>query len=366
MFTRRLFAAIVCISIGCEANRVPKNQTVEKTREPIATLDGNVALEFSPDGKWLAIGAELVDTSTWEVTAMLEERVSEENPESKNHWGYTSAAFSPDSKKLALGDQDGSLRILEVPSMELKQEVVAHGARITGIGFGSDDETIITTSVDDLIRIRIWNSQTEEDIRMWNSRLGDEVLRDGNAGSKDQDAPDADVVGGVDIFALSPDRKLFAVADVNSKIVVGSMREGKILHEFKGPNGDQVEMDSLAFSHDSSKLLIGVTPEVYVYKVNGEPTTVQIETAADSMPVYVKAIDESGLIAMFYGDPESQMPVVEFYDLAHVKSIGSFFPHQQRGNYWAASPDGRYIATTGRGGPVRIWDVAEAVRDLSQ
>lgn len=366
MLTTRLFALIVCVIIGCKSNHVPKNQEVEETKEPIATLDGNVALEFSPDGKWLAIGAELVDTSTWKVAAMLEERLSEDNPESKNHWGYTSAAFSPDSKRLAIGDQDGTLRILEVPSMELVQEVVAHGARITGIGFGNDNETIITTSVDDLIRMRIWNSRTEEDIRMWNSQLGDDVYRSGNEEAEDQDVPNADVVGAVDVFALSPNRELFAAADVNSKIVIGSMREGKILHEFKGPDGDQVQMDSLAFSFDSSKLLVGVTPKVYVYNVNGEPTTVQIETKADSTPLHAKALNESGFIAIFYRDTDSKMPIVEFYDLAQAKSIGSFYPHQGRGNYWAASPDGQYIATTGRGGPVRIWNVAEVMRDLSQ
>ena len=201
---------------------------------------------------------------------------------------------------------------------------------------------------------------------MWNSTWGDEELRGGEDASALQDAPPADVVDAVDVFALSPDRELFAVADLNSKIAVGSTREAKILHEFQGPDGDQVEMDSLAFSADSSKLLIGVTPKVYVYNLDGEPTSIQIETEADSMPLYVKTINESGLIAMFYGDADSEMSVIELYDLESVKSIGAFFDHELRGNFWAVSSDGRYIATIGRGGPVRIWDVAEIVRDLSQ
>jgi WD40 repeat protein len=358
MIAKQLFLTIVCILVGCNSNSVAKktNAKAVKTKEPVATLDGNVAIGFSPDGKWLAIGAELVDTSTWKVVAMLEERVSEKNPKSKNHWGYTSVAFSPDSKKLALGDQDGSLRILEVPSMEMKQEVLAHGARLTGIGFARDNETIVTTSVDDYVRLRIWNSRTDKEL----FRSASEKA------AKNPNVPTADVVGAVDVFALSPDRELFAVADVMSKIVIANVSDGKILHEFKGPDGDTVEMDSLAFSSDSTKLLVAVTPKVYVYNLNGEPTNVEIQTKANSEALHVKTINESGLISMFYVDKDSTAPIVEFYDLAKTKSLGTFFPDQTRGVYWAASADGQYIATTGRGGPVRIWNVAEAMQDLTQ
>ncbi len=55
-----------------------------------------------------------------------------------------------------------------------------------------------------------------------------------------------------------------------SKIVVGRVQDGKVLHSFKGPQGDKVEMDSLAFTGDSNKLWIGVTPNIHVQAVNGE------------------------------------------------------------------------------------------------
>lgn len=352
MFTPRMFATVVCMLVGCNANHVAQNQKVEKIKEPLATLDGHVALDFSPDNKWLAIGAELVDTSTWKVAAMLEERISDKNPTSKNHWGYTSAAFSPDSKKLAIGDQDGSLRILEVPSMVLTKEFLAHGARITGIGFGNDNETVVTTSVD-------------EYIRMWNSRTGEELFRSGDLAPKVPAESIAGFFGAVDIFALSPNRELFAAADITKRIVIGSMRDGKIVHEFKGPGGDKIEMDSLAFSFDSSKLLVGVTPKVYVYNVIDASVAGQIEAKADST-LFVKSINESGLIAMYYRATGSKMAMVEFYDMAQAKSLGAFVAHQSRGAFWSVSGDGRYIATTGHGGPVRIWSVTEAMRDLVQ
>lgn len=354
MVNIRLFAIVFCVFLGC-TKTATKSPVVDKSKTPFATIEGNVALDFSPDGKWLAVGAELIDTSTWKVTALLEERVSDKNPKSKNHWGYTAAAFSPDSKKLAIGDQDGTLRILDVPSMKMTHEVLAHGARLTGIGFAMDNETIVTTSIDDIIRIRIWNYKT-----------GKELLRSDSIDKtpREQGGLVVDIVNGVDVFALSPNRELFAVADVQSKIVIGSLKEGKILQEFKGPHGDQVEMDSLAFSADSSKLLVGVTPKVYVYNLKGEPTSVEIQTKADSTAIYTKTVNEAGLLALYYIDAKSTMPVIDFYDQSQNKSLGTFFPHQSRSTYWAVSHDGKFIATTGRGGPVRIWNVEESMRDL--
>lgn len=358
MLGKRLFITMVCVFIGCNAssNKTAQTQKFEKTKEPIATVDGNVAVEFSPDGKWLAVGAELIDTSTWKVVGMLDERVSDKKPNSKNHWGYSSIAFSPDSTKVALGDQDGSLRILEVPSMKLIHEGLAHGARPTGIGFASDNETIVTSSVDDVLRLRVWNSRTDELI----FRSADSVKS-----PPDEKGLMVDVVGAVDIFALSPNRELYAVADVMSKIVIGRVRDGKVLQEFTGPDGDKVEMDSLAFTADSSKLLIAVAPNVYVYGLDGKPSDVQIETKANTETLYVKTINDSGLTALYYIEAKTNMPIIEFYDLAQSKSLGTFYPHQMRGNFWAASLTGQFIATVGRGGPVSIWNVTEALNGLT-
>lgn len=349
---------ILCISsIGCRPNVTTGTQKNGTPREPTVTIDGNVALAFSPDGNWLAIGAELIDTNTWDIAAVLEERVSENNPQSKNHWGYTSVAFSPDSKKLALGDQDGTLRLLAVPSMALTQEVLAHGARITGIGFAADNKTIVTTSVDDFLRVRIWDSQN-----------GEEIFRSVDSGILGGEINDTtvDIVKAVDIFALSRDRELFAVADVMSKIVIFNVQDGRVLQQFMGPNADSVEMDSLAFSANASKLLIGVTPKVYVFSLDGGVLLADIETTADSQTLQVKAVNADGLIAMSYNDADSGMPAIELYSLTEQKSRVTFFPHEMRGAFWDVSPDGKYIATTGRGGPVRIWSVAEALQSVSR
>jgi WD40 repeat protein len=357
VFSSWLLAACVLHMTACNSNSSSKKSGLAANREPIASLEGNVALAFSPDGKWLAIGAELVDTSTWKVVAMLEERVSDDHPKSKNHWGYTSAAFSPDSKKLALGDQDGTLRILDIPSVTLAQEVLAHGARLTGIGYASDNVTMVTSSVDDLIRLRVWNSQTDE--LLFRSVDHQKFVEEGSQGRL------ADIIGAVDIFALSPNRELFAVADVFGKILVCSVADGKVMHEFMGPDAESVEMDTLAFTFDSSQLLIGVTPKVFVYSLDGEPTGVEIRTNADSGVLDVLALNESGLIAISYGDEATKMPAVAFYDLSQQKALGSFFPHEMRGSHWAASPNGEFLATTGRGGGVRVWKVAEALAELT-
>jgi WD40 repeat protein len=80
--------------------------------------------------------------------------------------------------------------------------------------------------------------------------------------------------------------------------------------------------------------------------------------------IYTKTVNEAGLLALYYIDAKSTMPVIDFYDQSQNRSLGTFFPHQSRSTYWAVSHDGKFIATTGRGGPVRIWNVEESIRDL--
>ncbi len=99
------------------------------------------------------------------IAAMLDKRISDENPKSKNHWGYTSAAFSPDSTKWPLrsgrflarfgGPFDGA------ENSKFSRTVLDY----PGSAFANDNETLVTTSVDDYIR-------------MWNIRTGKEINRD--------------------------------------------------------------------------------------------------------------------------------------------------------------------------------------------
>ncbi len=230
MFAKRNLVMALCLLAGCSAKQANQsqnqNQKIVQIKQPLATLDGHVALEFSPDSKWLAIGAELIEAGTWKVSAMLDKRISNDNPNSKNHWGYVSVAFSPDSKKVAIGEEVGVIRILEIPSMVLAKEIKAHGARVTGIGFGTDNETIVTTSRD-------------ETIRMWNTRTGSELHRTGD--SAKPEGTIATYSGAVDAFALSPSREMFAAVDLlTNLVVIGSMRDGSILHKFKAPGGQTI------------------------------------------------------------------------------------------------------------------------------
>ncbi len=75
-------------------------------------------------------------------------------------------------------------------------------------------------------------------------------------------------------------------------------------------------------------------------------------------------IPDTGMMVLYYYHQTAKAPVIEFYDGANNKSLGCFVPDVSRGNYWAISQDGKYIATVSRGGPIRIWDVAEVMKNL--
>ena len=76
------------------------------------TIGGNrVWVAFSPEGTLLAAGGSdkllLVDTDTGEVVATL-------NVSAKAQ--ILSLAFSPDGKRIAIGTDDGTIRLWGVPS----------------------------------------------------------------------------------------------------------------------------------------------------------------------------------------------------------------------------------------------------------
>jgi RNA polymerase sigma factor (sigma-70 family) len=127
----------------------------EQVRRLRAAPAGCPSLEFSPDGRALAVGSDDGSVRLWDVRTGEERRsfVVPLKPGEVNR--VFSAAFSPDGRALAVGYGDHSVRLWEVFSVKERTRFVGHRNGVGSLAF-SPDGTLLATGGTDRI-ITVWD-----------------------------------------------------------------------------------------------------------------------------------------------------------------------------------------------------------------
>lgn len=134
--------------------------------EPRAVLDTLVpelrALAFSPDGLLLAsAGGEETggeEITLWTVASGIRRSTFTNNP------GTVSAlAFSPDSRSLAVGEDEGRIRILDADTGAERMAFSGRRGRVTSLAWTFDGKALITMVEGD----------PEAEVRRWDVKNGD-------------------------------------------------------------------------------------------------------------------------------------------------------------------------------------------------
>lgn len=169
---------------------------------------GNVtALEFSPDGRHLAVAYQhtivgLLGTEDWKPIWRL-----------KGHSKLVRCmALSLDSKSLASGSDDGTLRIWNIENGQSRGVVSVCLREVGGVCFSPDGEHIVSGSRDGIVR-------------MWRTSLI------GNT-QQAQGAPGGEAVHSV---ALGGDGKRVLVVFVDEALSLWNALNGQILSEYCAP-----------------------------------------------------------------------------------------------------------------------------------
>ena len=114
---------------------------------------GFYAVAFSPDGKILALGADngairLLDVETLTPTATL-----------SGHTDIVYALrFHPDGSRLVSGSNDATVRIWDVGGGEEMLQLRGHRSYIYDLDFSPDGETLASASGDN--SVRLWSCRT--------------------------------------------------------------------------------------------------------------------------------------------------------------------------------------------------------------
>ena len=184
---------------------------------------GAIALDYAPNGKFLAVG--------YEQAAILWDRVSQQprfilRGQTDAIWGVR---FSPDSKLLATASWDGTVNLWDTETGQERAHLTGHSASVTAVAFAPDGKLLATGSHDHTIKL--WDTRTGNLVRTLTGP-GDQVLT----------------------VAFSPDGRRLAAAGADTRVYVFEVSSGQELLTLRGHTD---EVWSLAFAPDGRTLYSG-------------------------------------------------------------------------------------------------------------
>lgn len=110
-------------------------------------------VKFSADGRWMAAGCNratyIYDVATGECTSVL----NDENAQKEGDLYIRSVCFSPDGKYLATGAEDKKIRIWDIARNRIRNTFTGHDQDIYSLDFSRDGRVIVSGSGDRTVRI---------------------------------------------------------------------------------------------------------------------------------------------------------------------------------------------------------------------
>eukprot|EP01095_Lingulamoeba_sp_RSL-Kostka_P007000 TRINITY_DN2215_c0_g1_i1.p1 TRINITY_DN2215_c0_g1~~TRINITY_DN2215_c0_g1_i1.p1 ORF type:complete len:564 (+),score=178.05 TRINITY_DN2215_c0_g1_i1:157-1848(+) len=190
-------------------------------------------VKFSKDGKYLATGcnriAQLFSVETGEIVHTF----SDKNAKSSQDLYLRSVCFSPDSKYLACGAEDKTIKLWNIETQTMSHTFTGHEMDIYSLDFSADGRFIVSGSGDK--KAKVWD--VEKGVCLYT--LGNDEI-----GPKD----------GITSVSISPDGTLVAAGSLDRIVRLWNAQTGYFLERYEG---HQDSVYSVAFSPDGNSLASG-------------------------------------------------------------------------------------------------------------
>lgn len=309
------------------------------------TLNGHTkyvyAVSFSPDSKTLASGSQDGSVKIWDSVSGQELNSLQVVDPSDNGQGVTNVAYSPDGKTLAVSTQAGTVLFYGSTSWQVMRSFSAHDSIIWGVAY-SPDGSLLATGAEDTT------------VKLWDAHSGAALATFGAENCSDSAACGQGHTAKINTLTFSPDGKLLASAGDDNVIRVWDVAAKKSAFTFNGANshtGDGVLM--LAFSPDGKQLASsGADRLIKIWDVESHNWVMNITGNSDW--VYAVAYTSDGQKLITAGADR----IIRIWDTTYGRLQASLPGHTGQIFDIGISADGQRLASASDDATVRIWNIA--------
>ena len=284
---------------------------------------GDVGIKFlSPDGTLVLSVSWEQGLTLWDV-AKRENRFDWDNLQSP----ITKTAFLFDSRLLALGYEDGNVRVVDTQTGIDHWNLNDYSNKVTNLAFSPDATMLAISAVD--ATIQLWDVRSGSH----HSTLGDRVLR-------------SDAYGNVKhIMVFSPNSRSIATSVGDQTVQLWNTPTGKYRFEL---DGHKYAVDRVEFS-PNSELLATSSHRDDAFFIWDVQTGTRLSELFGAYDEFSFSPDSKSLAlgSSFYSK-------VRVWDIQKQTRSVSFDLEAVR---MCFSPDGKFLASGSLDGTVRVWDM---------
>ena len=165
---RRLYPLCACLFILCAFKAFPSEMISSLGLPDGAKLrigrGWTSSIAYSPDSSRIAVGGSL---GVW----IYDARFGKEIALLQGHTApVTSAAYSPDGKRIVSASADKTVRVWDAETGKTLHTLTGHTDQVASAAYSPDSKQIVTASADKTIRI--WDAETGKTIKTLNGHEG--------------------------------------------------------------------------------------------------------------------------------------------------------------------------------------------------